>query len=97
MAGFHITGNSGLHITFDNGYTVSIQIGPSTYSDNYDMSGPHPKDGYRSTTAETAVLTPSGELLELDAYPGDTVQPRMTPRDVLNLLAWVAKQEGNDE
>lgn len=34
--GFKITGVKGFHITFENGWTVSVQFGGGNYSDNYD-------------------------------------------------------------
>lgn len=33
--GFKITSGKGFHITFDNGYTVSVQFGPYSYCDHY--------------------------------------------------------------
>jgi len=33
---FAITGESGFHLTFGNGWTVSVQFGPGTYGDHYD-------------------------------------------------------------
>jgi len=60
--------NSGVHITFDNGYTVSIQWGPSTYSQHHNLdslsyekleapSTPSAlANGWSSNTAEVAVM-----------------------------------------
>lgn len=33
---FHITSGKGFHITFENGWTVSVQFGPGNYSDHYN-------------------------------------------------------------
>lgn len=35
MATLQITAGKGLRLTFDNGYSLSIQIGPGNYCDNY--------------------------------------------------------------
>ena len=35
-----ITKNSGYHVTFDNGWTVSVQWGPCSYGSNYNCHSP---------------------------------------------------------
>lgn len=35
---FNITKNKGFHITFANGWTVSVQWGAGNYGDNYGLS-----------------------------------------------------------
>ena len=86
---FKICDQKGFHITFDNGYTVSVQFGPGNYSDNYDLSimdyigKPVPP----SFTAETALIDPSGNFVE---YDGDQVQGRQTAEDVLKLMNYAA-------
>ena len=51
--------HKGIHITFDNDYTISIQIGPANYCDNYDMpisdEGSIESGKLGSTTAEIAI------------------------------------------
>lgn len=91
--GFRITGKKGFHVTFANGWTVSVQFGPGNYCDNYDLNIFDDAElaGNRgSTTAETAVWGPDGEMI--DRGNGDTVQPRQTPAQVLDLLTWAASQ-----
>ena len=34
---FSISGNRGFQMTFENGYTVSVQFGPGNYCDNYSL------------------------------------------------------------
>lgn len=87
---FKICDQKGFHITFDNGYTVSVQFGPGNYSDNYDLNiidyigKPVPS----SFTAETALIGPSGDFIE---YKNDDVQGRQTAEDVLELLNYASK------
>jgi len=99
---FKITGKKGFHITFANGYTVSVQFGPGNYCDNYDRrigrdeesSG---SDG--SSAAECGVWGPNnGELLMLPDFmeSGDTVSNRSTPAQVLQLLNWAASDHDAD-
>jgi hypothetical protein len=88
--GFAITGGKGFHITFENGWTVSVQFGPGNYGGNYDRSfrdeGPIPP----STTAEVAAWPNGGEMITLAG--GDTVEGYQTPAEVLALLMDVANR-----
>ncbi len=81
---FRITDNKGFQITFDNGYTVSVQFGPGNYGSNraetYSTSMNVPMT---ATLAETALLAPNGDFV---AYQGEDVQGYQTPEDVLELL-----------
>ncbi len=91
--GFRITGKKGFHITFENGWTVSVQFGPGNYCDNYDMSIRDDdelagKQG--SSTAEVAAWGPDGKMIDRDW--GDTVGNRQTPAQVLDLLTYAASQ-----
>lgn len=86
--GFAITGRKGFHVTFANGWTVSVQFGPGNYADNYDapLEGRTEQD-WRSSTAEVAAWPAVGAWREFD---GDTVAARMTPADVLALMQEIA-------
>ncbi len=93
MSGFKITGKTGFHVTFENGWTVSVQFGSGNYCDNYDRDIGRDdeacgKEG--SSTAETAVCGPDGSMV--DRGNGDTVQARQSPAEVLALLTWAAAQ-----
>ena len=65
---FRITDGKGFHITFANGYTISVQFGPGNYGDNYGQKigvddvvcG---KEG--SNEAEIAIFSPTGDLIHL--------------------------------
>lgn len=91
---FRITSGKGFHITFENGYTVSVQWGPGNYCDNHDVRiypEEPPKLGWESREAETAVWAEDRDLITL---PGDadSVQGYRTPAQVLELLNWAAAQ-----
>lgn len=88
--GFRITKDQGFHVTFENGWTVSVQFGPYSYREGY----PHieredkPEAGWASGTAEVAAWPPGGNMME---FPdGDTVQGWQTPAQVLSLMNEVA-------
>lgn len=89
---FKITDGKGFQITFENGYTVSVQFGPGNYADNYrrrvglaeEFCG---ADG--SNTAECAIFNPQGDFVPIG---GDQVAAYKTPEEVLELLNWAAGQ-----
>ena len=89
-----ITRNAGFHITFENGYTVSVQFGPGTYCDNYDkrFDDTEKCGEYGSSNAECAVWKDDGDLIECRGW-GNTVKGWMTPDEILKLLKWAARQK----
>jgi hypothetical protein len=86
---FRICYQQGFHITFKNGYKVSVQFGAGNYCDNYNLSviDNYDKPVPPSSTAETALIDPNGDFVE---YKGDMVQGRQTPEDVLELMNYAA-------
>ena len=85
---FRINDNKGFQITFDNGYTVSVQFGPGNYSSNYNLSMlDNINKPMTANTVETALLAPDGSFV---AYKDDDVQGYQTVNDVLALLNYAA-------
>lgn len=82
---FKITQGRGFHITFANGYTVSVQWGIG----NYCHEQHHPQSGNRySETAEVAYWHESnGELI---SFGTDTVEGWKSADEVASFLANVA-------
>ena len=70
--------NNGFHITFKNGYTISVQFGKGNYADKGD------------TTAEIAAWGPDGEWMRLGE--DDTVRGWCAPDEVLDYMKLVASQ-----
>lgn len=101
MSGFAITQRKGFHITFDNGWTVSVQFGKGNYADNYNHPEFLPEKDIDSTTAECAAWGPKGVMVNMpdfmysDPNQGyeDKVSNRSTPAQVLQLLNWAASQK----
>ena len=87
--GFRITCKKGFHVTFANGWTVSVQFGPSNYSDNYDRVAGYKDEVWcgekGSSCAEVAVWGPDGEYSVLN-LGGDIVRGWQTPAAVLALM-----------
>ena len=79
---FSISDNKGFQITFENGYSVSVQFGPGNYCENKDLPYNHGEEVPMSNTAETALISPDGFV----EYRGDDVQGHMAPKDILELL-----------
>ena len=103
---FTITGNKGFHITFENGYKVSVQWGVSSQCNNAwnAMEDTHEelvqriKDESNGTaepsskTAETALFSPGGSFMPYgESAEYDEVQSYMTPAQVLELLNHAAQ------
>ncbi len=95
MNKFSITSGKGFHITFSNGWTVSVQFGHGNYCDNYDRLNDEQvtlgKEG--SSTAECAVWNLDGHLFAHPLFDGNTVGAYMEPAQVLELMNWTASQE----
>jgi hypothetical protein len=68
---FVINENKGFQITFDNGYTVSVQFGPGNYGSNYNTSFDEYGKPQQATTVETALMGPNREFI---SYKDDDVQ-----------------------
>lgn len=95
--GFRICDSKGFHITFENGFTVSVQFGPGNYGDNYN--GVIGREGSKlageegSREAETAVWGPDGAMIKRSCGDyEDVVQGYQSPAQVLELLTWAAAQ-----
>ena len=91
---FNITNGVGFQITFDNGYTVSIQFGPDHYCDNYSNIK------YRTPTqktpsckdAELAIIDPDGDLVTQSILGSeDNVITNCTPKQALKYMNIVAE------
>lgn len=98
MSGFKITRRQGFHVSFDNGWTVSVQFGPYNYCSARDMSESGAAQLIRtaydmeaidaaSDTAEVAAWDANEEWLQ---FEDDTVKGWQSPADVLALLQYVA-------
>ena len=87
-----ITRHRGFQMTFENGWTASVQWGPGTYTDHhYDThqyDDPEYAERWESTTAEVAAWPEGGSLIELEG--GDTVRGYLTADQVLAFLNEVA-------
>jgi hypothetical protein len=84
--GFYITGKKGFHVTFANGWTVSVQFGPGNYCEHHDrrISEDDEACGREgSLNAEVAALSPDGSMTKMG---GDTVRGWQSPAAVLALL-----------
>jgi hypothetical protein len=54
---FQSTFNRGFKITFENGWTISVQFGPGYYCEHRDDSACRPEGVYSSKDAEIAIIT----------------------------------------
>ena len=84
----------GFHMTFENGYTLSVQFGMGNYCSNRhvrtDESVLETIEKYvgpeECKDAETAIIDVDGNHLE---YKGEDVQWHQTPDDVAETIAYI--------
>lgn len=91
---FSVSGNKGFQLTFENGYTISVQWGPMNYCEKRDYS-PHAYDMpmkalvWQSKDAEVAAWRDkSAPWLKLGQ--GDDVIGHLTTNQVLTLMVKIA-------
>jgi len=87
MTGFKICDQKGFHITFENGWTVSVQFGRGNYCDNYNhegYDGPVPQ----SSDAEIAAWDSDNKWFEFEG--GNTVDGNVSPAALLAFMNMVA-------
>jgi hypothetical protein len=91
MTGFKITKGQGFHISFPNGWHVSVQFGPGTYSDHYNSeftSGASERCGRDgSSTAEVWCLNDDAGK----SWPEEDPLAYQTPEQVAAIIACAAK------
>ncbi len=63
-----ITEGKGFHMVFESGWTLSVQIGPGNYCENYDKDWSQPLKP--SSTCEIAVWHENGQWLFRDDVVG---------------------------
>lgn len=85
MGNFKTTDANGFHMTFENGYTVSVQWNPGNYV--YDRSGKH-GDHRESRSAEVAAWDASGKWFKLGE--NDAVVGWQSPEDVVRIMREVS-------
>lgn len=70
---------TGFQITFENGFGVSVQFAQMNYCDGGE------------TSAEVAVLSPSGNLISIGA--NDEILASVSPEDLVGILVVVRKMD----
>lgn len=87
---FKITQGKGFHMTFDNGWTASVQWGMTNYCQNYAY------DPLRSDAEVAAMGSKTAEIAAWDKdgnwynFGDDKVKGYVTPNEVLIFLNMVA-------
>ena len=97
---FKITGGKGFQITFNNGYTISVQFGLGNYcahhSNSDDFSALNDIAAHSrslaekgSETAEIAIIDPAGELVNVTEWDY-SVKGYCSPEEVLKWINYTA-------
>jgi hypothetical protein len=87
---FRITDGKGFHIKFANGYTLSVQFGPSNYCQRRKAKHADARSlgAMGSIDAEIAVVAPDGAIRK--SAPHDTVRGYVSPDEVARIMQIVA-------
>lgn len=87
------TNNKGFSLTFENGFTISVQFGYGNYCDN----GHHP-DGFGFSKRQEVTMCSNAEIAIWDAdgqwyvfYDGDTVMGYCSANDIAEWIDKVSK------
>ena len=92
---FLATQNKGFQLTFENGWTISVQWGPGNYCSN-GGNVPNPwdwksrPDNYEATTAEIAIWDSNGDWLDFSTHSMGTNQVKGFC-DVAEVVEWIDK------
>ena len=89
---FRSTQNKGFQITFENGWTISVQFGTGHYCDRRDLNAEYGNEEYMSTVkspnAEIAIWDKNGEWYN---FGSDEVKGYCTPDEVAEWIDKVSK------
>ena len=89
---FRITRGKGFHMTFDNGWTVSVQWGTGNYGSHYmapESLTDEEAGAIGSTTAEVAAWDKNRKWYQVSEH-SDTVQGYMSTDEVLAFMTKIA-------
>ena len=95
---FKITSGKGFHITFQNGWTVSVQWGPGNYCENRNFSV-YSQDADReagkqgSENAEIMVWNHDGNSPKISSH--DTVRGWVTPDSLIEVLGMIQQMDAS--
>lgn len=101
---FHIVAGSGFHLTFANGWKVSVIWWPGTYSDNEPMAAEVARNITRAAItyrecgergvdkAEVAIIDPYGEMHIRPEWGEGPTGKYHTANQVLDLMNWASQQ-----
>lgn len=100
--GFGIVSHgTGFQVQFVNGYIVSVQFGPGTYSSHHETSFNSIKhEPHESASAEIAVINPSHKFVTKecaraiyqDETWSDDVLGYRSPEDLIKIMLWASSQ-----
>ena len=82
-----ITAGKGFHLTFKNGYTISVQFGPGNYCENENHFVAIDAD-CASSNAEIAVWSSTDEMITL---ANDQVEGWLSADNVARAISYVQK------
>ena len=96
---FQATTNKGFRMTFDNGFSISVQWGSMNYCERRNYSDEYKselaEDFIKSADAEIAVIDKDGEMLDIAEH--DQVIGWLSPDKVAKVIAIVSSSITKNE
>lgn len=93
---FRLCHNRGFQITFENGYTVSVQFGAGNYCDNrtdaLDAIAIKSDTDLECRNAEVAIIDHNNNFVEFSSS-GESVLGEIDPNKVAEMIAWASLQK----
>lgn len=95
---FTITNHKGFHMTFENGWSISVQWGPGNYTVPRDYAEPFDapvkSKFYSKQKAEIAIRNPQGDFNPPSRKLwGDDVLGQVSTDEVLHWMKWTASRK----
>lgn len=78
--------HKGFHMTFENGWTVSVQFGKYNYANNRQNTDSSPD-------AEIGAWDKDGNWYKFPGFNGETVRGNQYPNDVAEFIAMIAAKD----
>ncbi len=88
-------GNAGFHLSFKNGYTVSVMFGRMAYCSHRMKNANEIRDPTASPDAEVAIFAPNGDMIRFNST-SEEVKGHCDPDEIAKIITWASSQTNGD-
>ena len=97
MSKFVNNKGKGFGITFDNGFTISVQWGRGNYCSNRDLVEDDTIKHLEAVSVEVAVINEEGKFLGINKDEMEAVIGWVSPDDVAKIMSIVQSAQSSEE